>query len=187
MALFSKNWKQIIVSAGEPFQIEYLDRKFGGRSKVVFKIDDATGAVLVNGVALTGTQNVAGDVVATGNVQAATLHSTGAATIGTNATVGGTLGVTGVATFTATPHLPAATLKTASIAGADASGGTVSTTLAGAVIGQKVVSVIALTGSAAGTDVSADFEATISVTGHIQQTSTNLSVTAPHILVQVLN
>ena len=184
---FSKNWKQLIVSKGEPFQIEYLDRKFNGRSRVVFKINDDTGAVEVNGVALTGTQNVAGDVVATGNVtsagtvQGATVHSTGATTVGT------TLAVTGASTFTGAVHLPAATLKTASIAGADASGGTVSTVLAGAVIGDKVRSVIALTGSAAGTDVSADFESTITVTGHIQQTGVNLSVTAPHILVQLIS
>jgi hypothetical protein len=46
---FSKNWKQWIVSLGEPFQIEYLTRKFGGRSKTVFKVLDADGTVDMSG------------------------------------------------------------------------------------------------------------------------------------------
>lgn len=61
MALFSKNWKQLIVSLGEPFQIEYLDRKFGGRSKVVFKVDDAAGVVTVPGtLSVTGASTFTG-------------------------------------------------------------------------------------------------------------------------------
>jgi len=59
---FMKNWKQIIVSLGEPFQIEFLDRRYGGRSRTnrsgtavpVFKINDTTGSVEVGGVALEG-------------------------------------------------------------------------------------------------------------------------------------
>ena len=43
MALFSKNWKQWIVSKGEPFLIETLDRAYRGTNKVSFKIADGTG------------------------------------------------------------------------------------------------------------------------------------------------
>lgn len=49
-----------------------------------------------------------------------------------------------------------------------------SVTVAGAVKGDKVVSVIDLTAAPA-VNVTADFESTITVAGHIQQTSTNLS------------
>ena len=56
MALFSKNWKQLIVSLGEPHVIEYLDRKFGGRSRTtpVFKVNDQNGGVEIGGVSQPG-------------------------------------------------------------------------------------------------------------------------------------
>jgi hypothetical protein len=181
---FSKNWKQWIVSKGEPFQIEYLDRKFRGRSRVVFKIDDTTGLLTVNGKELVGTQNIVGDLSTTGNADfGGNLGVDGNLVLDGNETVGGTLGVTGVATFAGVTHLPAATIKTKIVAGADASVTPVQTTFAGAVIGNKVVSVIDLNNDA---DVSADFEATISVTGKIVQTTTDLSAVT-HILVQLLS
>lgn len=59
---FVKNWKQFIVSLGEPFQIEFLDRKYGGRSRTdrsgqpnpVFKVSDVDGGVFVGGRELRG-------------------------------------------------------------------------------------------------------------------------------------
>jgi hypothetical protein len=51
---FNKNWKQFIVSLGEPFQIEYLNRKFNNRSRVVFKVNGDTGSVEIGGVAQQG-------------------------------------------------------------------------------------------------------------------------------------
>jgi len=82
----------------------------------------ATGSITANG-GLTGTHT-------NYNCAAATI---GAATIQTNATVGGTLGVTGVATFTATPVCSgnlkvtgAITSATAAVTGAAAVGTTLS-------------------------------------------------------------
>jgi len=53
MALFQKNWRQWVVSLGEPFLVQVLDRKFGGRMRDVFKIDE-DGSVLVGGRELLG-------------------------------------------------------------------------------------------------------------------------------------
>ncbi len=56
---FAKNWKQFIVSKGEPFLIEFLDRKYGGRSptRAAFKIDE-DGSVLVGGRELAGIPSI---------------------------------------------------------------------------------------------------------------------------------
>jgi hypothetical protein len=116
---FSKNWKQLVVSKGEPFQIEYLDRKFGGRSRVVFKINDDTGVVEVDGVELTGDQNVAGSIVATVDITAGgDLIATDDLTVGDDATVGGDLAVTGASAFTGAVTLPANTVTGANLADA---------------------------------------------------------------------
>ena len=65
----------------------------------------------------------------------------------------------------------------ATIAGANASGGAVSTALSGVAIGDKVLAVIGLVGTGAGVNESSYFESTISVSGHIAQTGANLSAT----------
>ena len=63
------------------------------------------------------------------------------------------------------------------IAGANASVTPVSTTLAGTKVGDKVVGVIGLVGTAAFTDLSADFEKTVSTAGKVLQTLVDLSAT----------
>jgi hypothetical protein len=185
---FSKNWKQWIVSKGEPFQNEYLDRKFRGRSRVVFKVDDATGVVTVNGKVMDGDQNITGNVAISGTLATGgnadvggTLGVDGAATFDAAVAVGTTLAVTGVSTFTGAIHAPVGTVKTKIVAGADASGGAVQTAFTGAVIGSKVVAVIDLNNDA---DVSSHFETTISVTDKIVQNDTDLSAVT-HILVML--
>lgn len=42
---FSKNWIASVVSLGEPFTVDYLDRRFGKRKVRLFTIDDVTGAI----------------------------------------------------------------------------------------------------------------------------------------------
>ena len=111
---FSKNWKQLVVSKGEPFQIEYLDRKFGGRPRVVFKINDDTGVVEVDGVELTGDQNVVGAIVATTSIEAGT-----DLTVGDDADIGGDLTVAGDTDLSAgAVTLPADTVTAAQLADA---------------------------------------------------------------------
>jgi hypothetical protein len=60
MALFSKNWKNLIVSLGEPHIIEFLDRKYGGRSRTtpVFKVNDENGGVEIGGVSQAGVPTI---------------------------------------------------------------------------------------------------------------------------------
>lgn len=177
---FSKNWKQLIVSKGEPFQIEYLDRKFNGRSRVVFKINDDTGAVEVNGVELTGTQNIAGAVVATGNVtsagtvQGATVHSTGATTVGT------TLAVTGASTFTGQAKLPASSFHSFCVQGTNSSVTPSHITATGVKVGDKVIMVADTTNHLSRV---ASFEATVTVNDQIQQSATDLSAATLVVLV----
>jgi hypothetical protein len=96
---FNKNWKQFIVSKGEPFQIEYLTRAFGGRSRVVFKVNDTDGSVTVNGREMNGSQNI-----------------TGSLTTSTGVNVGGNLAVTGTSAFTDAVTLPANTVTGANLA-----------------------------------------------------------------------
>lgn len=61
------------------------------------------------------------------------------------------------------------------VAGADATMATVSTVLAGAQIGDRVVSVMNITNAVAAANRSASFEGTITVLGQIQQTATDLT------------
>lgn len=100
---FNKNWKQFIVSKGEPFQIEYLERKFGGRSRVVFKVDDETGELTVNGRLLAGNQNFTGDMTVDGDIAA------------DNLTLDENLVVTGTSAFTGAVTLPADTVTAAQL------------------------------------------------------------------------
>ncbi len=196
---FNKNWKQFVVSKGEPFKIEYLDRKFGGRATTVFEVTE-DGDVEVNGHVMDGTQNIVGDLDVSGDfalggdatvdgdvdadnltaaatVTGADLVATDDLTVGDDAAVGGDLAVTGAiagATFSTSglAKLNTGSFKVAVVAGADASVTPVQTTLTGAAIGDKVLTVIDLTN---GADVTADFEATITVTNKIVQATTDLS------------
>jgi len=179
---FSKNWKEWIVSKGEPFQIEYLDRKFGGRPRVVFKINDEDGTVEVDGVELTGDQNVAGSIVATGDITAGgdlaadnvTVTGTVAGadvTASDDLTVGGDAAVTGGLEVTGLAKVNASSFLSGVVTGED---GTTPQTqaLVGADIGDVVLAVINITD---GTDVNASYENTITVADEIQQTSTDLT------------
>lgn len=99
-------------------------------------------------------------------------------------------GTTGQANFSQAPAvngitmLPITGMVQKLIAGTDSSSVAHSITLAGVAVGDKVVSAMNVTAAPA-VDVTADFESTISVAGHISQTSVNLS-TATAILVTVL-
>ncbi len=126
---FNKNWKQFIVSEGEPFQIEHTSRAFGNRSRVVFKVDGDTGVVTVNGARLAGSQNFTGDLDITGDfgganatltaaVTAADLIATDDLTVGDDAAIGGDLAVTGASAFTGAVTLPADTVTGANLADA---------------------------------------------------------------------
>lgn len=174
MSLFSKNWKQFIVSQGEPFQIEFLDRTFNKRSKVVFLVSDVDGTVTVNGAKMTGSQNITGNMVISGNYT------------GVNATLSGTLGVTGASTLHATTattftasgnvdisgglaKLPAASFHSFCTLGNNGAGHITAT---GVKIGDKVIMVADTTNH---TSRAALFEATVTVNDQIQQISTDLS------------
>lgn len=178
MALFQKNWKQIIVSQGEPFQIEFLDRVFGKRSKVVLKVSDVDGTVTVNGTKLSGSQNFTGNLVATGNAHfSGTLLVGGATTLSTSLSVGTTLAVTGVSTFTGLAKLPSSSFLVAVTTGHNGAG---AVTLTGAKIGDKVIGVANLTAPA---DLKSGFETTITVNDQIQQSSaTDLSTTKVQVM-----
>jgi hypothetical protein len=102
---FQKNWKQFIVSKGEPFQIEYLDRKFGGRPETVFEVTE-DGVVLVNGQVMDGSQNITGSLTASTTITGADLVATDDLTVGDDAAIGGDLAVTGTTTLTGAVSLP---------------------------------------------------------------------------------
>lgn len=174
-----------IADKGEDFIVQQLDRSYKGGLVEAFKVDGGTGVVTVAGQTISSS----GVIGSTGAVTATTVHATGAVTLDTtlavtgastltgNTTVGGTFGVTGATTLPAATTIGSKTPMTGSlysavIAGANAGSAPVSTVLAGAVIGDKVVAVVNLTGAA---DVQADFETAVTVTDHIQQTSANLT------------
>jgi hypothetical protein len=160
-----KNWKQYIVSQGEPFQIEFLDRKFGKRSKVVFKVSDADGTVTVNGAKMTGSQNITGNFVASGDMQSATAHVSGASTL--HATTVTTLTATGAVDMSASSlvKLPAASFHSFCTQG---NNGTGHVTATGAKIGDKVIMAANVTDHVS---AAASFEATVTVNDQIQQSS----------------
>lgn len=180
-----------IADNGEDFLVQQLDRSYKGTLTEVLKVDGKTGTVTVAGQtisssgvigstgAVTATTVTASGAVAAQSTLAVTGNTTVGGTLGVtgNTTVGGTFGVTGNTTLTGTLTVGGKTPMTGSlysaiIAGADASGGVVSTVLAGAVIGDKVVACVNLTGA---TDVQTSFETAVTVTGHIQQTTTDLA------------
>jgi len=105
---FSKNWKQLVVSKGEPFQIEYLDRKFGGRPEVVFEVTE-DGVVQVNGQVMDGDQNITGSLTASTTITAADLVATDDLTVGGDAAITGAL-TTDDLEATGTVDLSAATV-----------------------------------------------------------------------------
>jgi hypothetical protein len=179
---FNKNWNQWKVSKGEPFKIEHQDRKYRGVTRTVFEVTE-DGVVEVDGVELTGDQNVAGSIVATAAITAGTtvtgadLVATDDLTVGDDATitgdaaVGGTLAVTGVSTFTGLAKLPAASFFTVVHAGKN---GTGAVTLTGAKVGDLVIGAAQI-GTTPG-DAKSKFETVITVVDQIQQTSaTDLS------------
>ena len=168
-----------IATNGEDFLVQQQDRAYKGALTEALKVNGQTGGVTVAGQTISSS----GVIGSTGAVTATTVHATGAVTADTTLAVTGNTALTGTLIVSGATTLPAATtigtktpmtgsLYSAIIAGANASGGTVSTTLAGAVITDKVVAVIDLNNNA---DVQADFETAVTVTGHIQQTAANLA------------
>ncbi len=106
-----------VVSSGNDFLIIHDDRAFGGVRTEAFKVNGATGAVTARGQALSGTQNIAGSLVATGDITAGDdLVVTDDASIGGDLVVTGTLAVTSTSVFTGAVTLPAATVTAAQLA-----------------------------------------------------------------------
>jgi hypothetical protein len=126
---FSKNWIAYIVSQGEPFTVDFLNRAFGNRKTRLVTIDDMTGEITLG---FTGF-----DVALLGAVDLSGADSV---------------------------KLPATAFIIKSQDGLAAPG---SLALAGAAVGDQVLAVTNVTTPG---DVTTDFEATISVAGHIQQT-----------------
>lgn len=167
------------VSNGDDFVVKQLDRSYRGALTEAFKVDGNTGTATVNGITISASGALGGSGPITGTT--ASFSSTLAAT--GDATLGGDLDVTGTITSDGS-EVMTGSLYSAVIAGANASVNPVSTVLAGAVIGDKVVAVVNLTGAA---DVQTSFETAVTVPGHIQQTATDLTAaTAVLVILQHL-
>lgn len=146
MALFSKNWIQSIVSLGEPYLISFWDRKFGGKKSVALRVADGSGSG--GGSAAGGTVEIAPD---------------GLGVVLGNAT-------TGKVTVNGALNLPSTAFIVKTELGNNGAG---SLALTGTKVGDKVLNVTNITTPG---DVTSSFESTITVAGHIQQSSaTDLS------------
>lgn len=88
-----------IVDNGDDFSVDFLDRDFGGRAVNVFKIKgSASGAIEVKDLAVSGTFTAA-SLTLSGDISLDDLTVGDDLTVVGDATVGGTLGVTGLTTL----------------------------------------------------------------------------------------
>jgi hypothetical protein len=191
-----------ICSNGDDFLVQQEDRGYKGVNTNALKIDGKTGVVTVAGqtISSSGVIGATGAVTATNVAASGTLDVTGVSTLGVahivgNSTVVGTLGVTGntavTGTFgvtgtstltgnlvvTGTGTVGGKTIATGALrsvvsVGVDASGGAADVTMASTVAGDKLVAAFNATDN---TDVQADFESTVSVSGKLNQLTTDLS------------
>ena len=168
-----------ICSQGDDFKVAQEDRGYNGKFTDVLKIDGGTGTVTVAGQTISSS----GVVGNTGAVTGTTATFSGTVAAQAAATVGTTLGVTGATTLsggvavTGAATVGGKTVATGSLysfvhVGVDASGGAADVTGLSTVAGDQVVAIFNHTD---GTDVQADFEATVSSSTKIHQTSVNLS------------
>ena len=161
-----------ICSAGDDFIVQQEDRGYNGKFTEVLKVNGTTGIVTVAGLTI----SASGVVGSTGAVTATTGAFSGLLAAAAAVTVGTTLGVTGVTTLTG---------ALAANGGITISGKTVNTgtnrsvvatgrNLAGDIVMASTVAgdiLFAAFNHTDGTDVQADFETTVTVTGHLQQSA----------------
>ena len=83
---FSKNWIASIVSLGEPFTVDFLDRRFGKRKVRVLTIDDTTGATTLGAVGypVSAPGGISGPATVTIKASAAIAAKTGVYISGAN-------------------------------------------------------------------------------------------------------
>lgn len=154
---------------GDEFIVKQEDRGFGGVLTEVLKVDK-------NGVVTLAGQTVSssGVVGATGAVTATTGNFSGTLAAAAAATVGTTLGVTGATTLsggvavTGAATVSGKTVATGSIFSIVAAGRNLAgdITMAGTVSGDQLVAAFNHTD---GTNGQTNFEQTVTVTGHLQQ------------------
>jgi hypothetical protein len=163
-----------ICSNGDDFIVQQEDRGYKGVLTEAFKVNGATGVVTVAGQTISSS----GVIGSTGAVTATTIAASGLVAAAAAVTVGTTLNVTGLTTLaggvaiTAPATVGGKTIATGSIRSVVAVGRNLAgdIVMAGTVAGDQLVAAVNLTDTP-NTDVQADFEATVTVSGHLQQSA----------------
>lgn len=161
-----------ICSNGDDFKVIQEDRGYGGRDTEVLKVNGTTGVVTVAGQTISSS----GVIGSTGAVTATTVTASGTVAAQAAATVGTTLTVTGAATLngglavTGATTVGGKTVTTGSLRSVVATGRNLvgDIVMASTVAGDQLVAAFNHTD---GTDGQTSFEATVTSTGHLQQSA----------------
>ena len=167
-----------LATNGDEFIVKQEDRGYKGVLTEALKVDK-NGVVTVAGQTISSS----GVIGATGAVTATTINASGlvaaaaALTVGTTATVTGATALNGGVAVTGAATVGGKTVATGSLYsavanGVNAGGGPADVTIATTVANDQLVAAFNHTD---GTDVQADFQSTVTVSGKISQTSVNLT------------
>ena len=159
-----------IASNGDDFIVQQEERGYNGALTEAFKVNGKTGVVTVAGQTISSS----GVIGAVGAVTATTINASGlvaaaaALTVGTTATVTGATALNGGVAVTGAATVGGKTIATGALRSVVAVGRNLAgdIVMASTVAGDQLVAAFDHTD---GTDVQTDFESTVTVTGHLQQ------------------